>query len=341
MPGFFEEIVKRKGKETLRAAWVVDGEGAGTRALFSGTEELFMDPLFPEALVKEIRALPPERDGLAEIGESRVFLERISAGKKLVICGAGHVSLCLIRLCRTLSYGITVIEDREAYAGKAREAGAQKVLCRPFGEALDETNGDAADAFVVMTREHAHDVECLRRIMKKTFSYAGMMDSRSRAEQIRSQLLEEGYDPEKVKAIHMPIGLPIGSRTPEEIAVSVAAELISVLNAADPGEGYPPGMAEELAAGAQGVLAMIVEKSGEAPRRPGTRMLVRNDGSILGTVGGGYAEAVIVKTAQQMIREGSRESRTVRINMEKGAMYCGGEIEVFLLPQKKMNNEQL
>ena len=119
-------------------------------------------------------------------------------------------------------------------------------------------------------------------------------------------------------------------RTPEEIAVSVAAELISVLNAADPGEGFPPGMAEELAADPSGVLAMIVEKSGEAPRRPGTKMLVRTDGSFLGTVGGGYAEAEILKTARQMIAEGDRKSRTVRITMKKGTMHCGGEVAVFL-----------
>ena len=334
MPGFFREIVKRKGKETLRAAWVVDGEGAGTRALFSGTEELFMDPLFPETLVKEMRELPPERDGLQVIGKSRVFLERISGEKKLVICGAGHVSLCLIRLGAALGYGVTVIEDREEYAAKAREAGARQVECRPFGEALDGIAGDLSTAFVIMTREHAHDLECLRRILKKPFAYAGMMGSRSRAEQVRKQLTEEEYEAEKIRAVHMPIGLPIGSRTPEEIAVSVAAELISVLNAADPGEGFPPGMAEELAAGAQGVLAMIAEKSGEAPRRPGTRMLVRSDGSFLGTVGGGYAEAVILEKAREMIAEGRGGSRLVRVSMKKGTMHCGGEIEVFLLAQK-------
>ena len=334
MPGFFEEIVKRKGKEQLRAAWVIDGEGAGSKALFGPSGELFRDPLFPEIPAREIGGMPPEKDGLLTAGNSRVFLERISAGRKLVLCGAGHVSLCVIRLGVMLGYEITVIEDREEYAAKAQEAGAQQVICRPFGEALDGIAGDLSTAFVIMTREHAHDVECLRRILKKPFAYAGMMGSRSRTEQVRSQLLEEGYDPEKVQAVHMPIGLPIGSRTPEEIAVSVAAELISVLNAADPGEGYPPGMAEELAGGTQGVLAMITEKNGEAPRKPGTKMLIRKDSSFLGTVGGGYAEAVILEKARAMMAEESASSMLVRVSMKKGTMYCGGEIEVFLLAQK-------
>ena len=61
-------------------------------------------------------------------------------------------------------------------------------------------------------------------------------------------------------------------------------------------------------------------------------MLVRNDGSFLGTVGGGYAEAVILKTAREMIRGRDRESRLVRVSMKKGTMYCGGEVTVFLTP---------
>ena len=80
------------------------------------------------------------------------------------------------------------------------------------------------------------------------------------------------------------------------------------------------------------VLAMIVGKDGEAPRRPGTKMLVKADGHFTGTVGGGSAEARILKCAGDMLREGCRESRTARLTLEKGTMYCGGEITVFMLP---------
>ena len=335
MPGFFEAVAAGKGNSLL-AAWIIEGETAGNGAVFErnsqGYSLRFRDDAFPRELAEEIRELPPERAGILEWAGMRVFLEQISGGRKLVICGAGHVALSVIRLCLTLGFEITVIEDREEYAAKAREAGAHRVVCRPFGEALDGIAGDFSTSFVIMTREHAHDAECLRRILRKPSAYTGMMGSRSRTDQIRRQMLEEGFDARKTEQLHMPIGLPIGSRTPGEIAVSVAAELISVLNAAAPGEGFPEGMPEELAGRPQGILAMIVEKKGEAPRRPGTKMLVRSDGSFLGTVGGGYAEVLILRTAGQMIREACRKSRLVTVSMKKGDMHCGGEITVFLMP---------
>ena len=166
MPGFFERIAQGKQNGPMLAAWVTEGEGAGTKALFIRDDGRYVpaagDDDFPDLIAGKIAALPPEQEGILETGDSRVFLERISGGRKLVICGAGHVALALIRLCSTLAFEITVIEDREEYAAKAREAGAHRVLCSPFAETLDGIAADLSTAFVVMTREHAHDVDCLR-----------------------------------------------------------------------------------------------------------------------------------------------------------------------------------
>lgn len=330
MPEFFRIIANERSRRRLLAAWAMDGASAGARALFGWDgaryEPIYRDAAFPAALL-------PEGEGLLEYMGTRVFVEQISGGRRLVVCGAGHVALNVIRLGAMLGFGVTVIEDREAFAERAKEAGAERVICAPFAEALDAMEGGPLTAFVVMTREHVHDVECLRRILKKPWAYAGMMGSRSRSASIRRNLLDEGFDPGRVEAVRMPIGLSIGARTPEEIAVSVMAELIAVINGIDTGEGFPPGMLEALTApGAAAVLAIIVEKTGEAPRRPGTRLLVRADGSFMGTVGGGYAEAVLLKTAAGMLREGCRESRLVRVSMKKGALQCGGEIAVLLIP---------
>ena len=337
MAGFFESIISGKAGGHLMTAWITGGENAGARVLFGRDGLIYRDSRFPEEAADGLQTRAAN-DGSGELTApdgSRIFLERVSEGKRLVICGAGHVALCVIRLGVMLGYDVTVIEDREEYAAKARAAGAGLVICKAFGEGLAEIGEDPGTAYVIMTREHSHDAECLRSILRKPYAYAGMMGSRSRTEIIRRQMLEEGFDARKVEELHMPIGLPINSRTPEEIAVSVAAELISVLNARNPEEGFPPGMAEELAglekAGkAQDVLALIVEKNGEAPRRPGTKMLIRRDGSFLGTVGGGYAEAEILRTARDMIAEGNRECRLMRVSMKKGAMHCGGEITVLM-----------
>lgn len=341
MPGFFESIAALRARRPLLAAWVIDGASAGAKALFAWDgerrAEICRGAAFPAACADAILSAPRMQAGVASLAGARVFLEPLTQGRKLVVCGAGHVSVPVIKLAAMLDYDVTAIDDREAFAEKARAAGASRAICQPFQAALDGIAGDPSTAFVVMTREHAYDVDCLRLILRKPRAYAGMMGSRSRAELIRSQLLAEGFDAEAVEQVRMPIGLPIGSRTPEEIAVSVMAEVIQVMNAFDAGEGFPPGMPEELAAIESGaapgaVLAMIVEKRGEAPRRPGTKMLVRADGRFVGTVGGGTAEAAILKAAGDMLREGRRESRLVRIALEKGTMYCGGEIAVFLLP---------
>ena len=102
MPGFFERIAQGKQNGPMLAAWVTEGEGAGTKALFIRDDGRYVpaagDDDFPDLIAGKIAALPPEQEGILETGDSRVFLERISGGRKLVICGAGHVALALIRL---------------------------------------------------------------------------------------------------------------------------------------------------------------------------------------------------------------------------------------------------
>ena len=339
MPGFFEAIARETTAPRL-AAWVLEGRAVGSKALFALEDRqyalLYRDEDFPDPLLKAIRRQEPGRAGILVSEDGRVFLEPIAGRRQLVICGAGHVSLCVIRLATTLGYAVTAVEDRETYAEKARKAGAERVLCQPFVEALEQIDGDRETAFVVMTREHAHDVECLRHILKKPRAYLGAMGSHRRSLEIRRQLAEEGFHSGDIEALHMPIGLSIKARTPEEIAVSVMAELISVMNSIDAGEAYPPGLLPALmaleASHAPAVLAIIVEKRGEAPRRPGTKMLVYPDGRALGTVGGGFAEAEILRRAGEMLEAGRRQGELMRITMKKGTMHCGGEIEVLLLP---------
>ena len=147
-----------------------------------------------------------------------------------MICGAGHVSIPVIRIGRMIGCTVTVLEDRPRFADNARRAGADTVLCEPFEEGLKKIPGDTDTYFVIVTRGHRYDQMCLEKIMKKEHAYIGMMGSRARTVKVKQALLEQGADPQVLESVHTPIGLPIGGETPEEIGVSIIAEIIQEKN---------------------------------------------------------------------------------------------------------------
>lgn len=341
MTDFFEQIAACQREKEYLAAYGVEGVCAGKKALYVISEETAVLLAGPDLLQGGGRE-DLWKTGMKETSRGKLFIEKINGRRKLVICGAGHVSMPLIRIGRMLSYEITVIEDRPEYAARAVEAGADKVLCGAFEEAVRDLPGDKNTAFVVVTRGHKHDQVCLREILHKEYIYAGLMASRRRGAMMRESLLKEGFSPARAEEIHTPIGLPIHSETPEEIAVSILAEIIQIMNTREKGDGYIQGMADEILhilrnRDERAVLAMIVSKEGEAPRNPGTRILVREDGTFLGSIGGGYAEAMILRRAQEMLTEAATDESVhlLRIRMnsddpEKDGMLCGGTIEVLM-----------
>lgn len=112
---------------------------------------------------------------------------------------------------------------------------------------LRQVPDGAETYFVVVTRAHAFDVDCLKVILKKPAAYVGMMGSRGRAALVRRQLLEAGIDAERVEALYAPIGLSIGSQTAEEIALSILAQIVSIKNARPQTEGFSSALLEAMA----------------------------------------------------------------------------------------------
>ena len=165
-----------------------------------------------------------------EKGE-RIFQERISRPAKLVICGAGHVSMPIIRMGKMLGFHVTVVEDRPKFADDARRAEADQVYCEPFEDGLAKIKGDTDTWFVIVTRGHRYDTDCLRTILGKPRAYVGMMGSKRRTEIVKDQLEAEGVERDMLEAVHTPIGLKIAAETPEEIAVSIMAEIIQIKTA--------------------------------------------------------------------------------------------------------------
>ncbi len=284
-----------------------------------------------------------ERRTSAGEGSVRMFRERIGRTPKMIICGAGHVSMPIIRLGKMLGFVVTVIEDRPKFADHARAAGADQVICEPFRTGLAQIRGDSDSWFIIVTRGHRYDTECLETILKKRYAYVGMMGSRRRVAIVKDQIAAAGVSREILDGVHTPIGLKIGAETPEEIAVSILAEIIQIKNGPDRNAGSRTGgySADLLAAvfadddGRKRTLATIIARRGSAPRSVGTKMLIREDGSTVDTIGGGCVESEIIQKALIMMRTNTPDFQICTVDMtadaaEDEGMVCGGVVEVML-----------
>jgi xanthine dehydrogenase accessory factor len=172
-------------------------------------------------------ALAPVRPGL-EPATLEVAVEPFVPRPSVVILGAGHIAVALARVCALLGHALTVIDDRPEYACHERFPDADRVVVADFAAALDQLEVTPATYFVLVTRGHKLDYLCLRKIIQTHPVYIGMIGSRRRVRAALQALLREGVPADQLRRLHAPIGLDIGADSPEEIAVSVAAEMIKV-----------------------------------------------------------------------------------------------------------------
>ena len=341
--------------------WVatcLENEDIAWKVVFTADEILYREP--EDLDVDVVCALPADPyDSLIDLwrnqfnaqtltdGDQRILLESFGQRKHLVICGAGHVSLALIKMAKIVGFNVTVLEDRMVFVNMAKEAGADEVICDSFDKGLAQVVSTEDTCFVIMTRGHRFDEMCLREIFKKPGAYIGMMGSKGRAINVRHDMEREGFSAEVLEGLHAPIGMEIGAQTPAEIAVSVMSELISFLRshnrAIDDGiESVIQGAIDPTQEGVGKVMATIVSKRGATPRTVGTKMMVLGTGRIIGTIGGGCAEADVITEARAMIQEEREKgsdnvaSRIVNVDLtgaqgfDEDAMHCGGIQDVLL-----------
>ena len=332
----YEAISDSNINNEMLIATVIRGGDAGEKALITDgaiTWSNVQDGFFGK---HEAEVTAAHESGILKIEGQDVFTELLGNEKKAVIFGAGHVSLPVITLMKMLGMNVTVVEDREEFAGKARKQGADRVICKSFAEAFEEIEGDDDTFFIIITRGHRYDTDCAGGALRSRHAYVGMIGSKRHGAIVRNTLLESGLSEELVDSIHTPIGLSIGAETPEEIAVSIAAEIIEVKNRKRRNFGFSKEMLREILSEERDpeILATIVSRTGSAPRTVGTKMLVHRDGTITGTIGGGSGEAEIIDHAKRLLREGFSgiQLRTVDMMVKAGedGMVCGGGIEVLL-----------
>ncbi|WP_435645468.1 XdhC family protein [Butyricicoccus porcorum] len=263
---------------------------------------------------------------------SGVFCERISSRRELVICGGGHISKPVCALGHMLGYAVTVIDDRPEFAAQERFPEAERVLCQPFAQALAHLPADAS--YVIVTRGHKDDAACLARILQVPFAYCGMIGSKTKVASAMQRMRALGYTQQQLDTVHSPIGLKIGAHTPEEIAVSIAAELIEVNSMREVSLLSADIMQQLLYHPGRMVMVTIVRREGSAPRGAGARMLVAEDGNCYGTIGGGSVE----HAAQQRARDlfgGVPELQEYELGGGEAShlgMVCGGNVTMLFTP---------
>jgi len=171
-----------------------------------------------------------EDTGMICGGKMEFFVEPIGIQPHLYIFGAGHVALPLARLAAHTGFQITIVEDRPEYATKERFPDAKEIIICGPDEIDEKINIISSDYIAIVTRSHDIDYRALTMVLGKQFSYLGLIASKVKKKQVVRQLLEEGFKETQINRIHSPIGLDIGAKTPEEIAVSIVAELIQIKN---------------------------------------------------------------------------------------------------------------
>ncbi len=170
-------------------------------------------------------------------GAVRYFVEPLVPPDTVYVFGAGHIAERLAPLCRWLGFRTVVVDDRAEFASPERFPQADELVVAPsLDSALDGLAVDFDSSLVIVTRGHAGDQAVLRQALRQRTGYIGMIGSRRKRDAVFQQLAGEGFTPADLARVACPIGLSIGAETPEEIALSIAAQLVAA-RAARRGEG--------------------------------------------------------------------------------------------------------
>ena len=170
---------------------------------------------------------PKYDTGLVCGGTLEIFIEPVLPPAELYIFGAGHIAESVYRVARIAGFDITVVDDRESFANKDRFPEAQEVIADDFDKVTARLQISESAYIVIVTRGHHDDMGVLRWAVQTSARYIGMIGSKRKTIAIFKELQHEGLAAELFNRVHAPVGLDIGAITPEEIAVSITAELIA------------------------------------------------------------------------------------------------------------------
>jgi xanthine dehydrogenase accessory factor len=161
-------------------------------------------------------------------GQMEVFLEPILPSAALYLFGAGHTSQSMAVMGKMLGFRVVVIDPRPEYNNHDRFPEADTLVVEEYDSAFSKLNIGENSYIAIYTTGHVVDEQCLQFAVGTGAKYIGMIGSKKKAKEVKERLLQKGVSPEQLKRVYSPIGLDIGAETPEEIAISILAEVIKV-----------------------------------------------------------------------------------------------------------------
>ncbi|GAC1663197.1 MAG: XdhC/CoxI family protein [Candidatus Acidiferrum sp.] len=180
----------------------------------------------PRKMVFNLNHEASYEHGLICGGTLEVFVEPILQQPTVYLFGGGHVSRAVAKIAEAAGFAIAVVDNREAFANAERFPTAQEIYTS-YEEAFEKVSPGKASYVVIVTRGHQEDMRVLAWAVRTQARYVGMIGSKRKVLSVYKALEKEGYTPEEFERVHAPIGLEIGALSPEEIAVSIVAELIA------------------------------------------------------------------------------------------------------------------
>ena len=265
--------------------------------------------------------------------------------ERLILLGGGHIAQPLCFIAAMLGFGVTVVDDRPSFANHLRVPEAERRGRDEFIHPVPQRNIRRAAYIAVITRGHRYDADCLRTVLSGTMPrYLGLLGSRRRTIALLNLLEQEGFERKRLDAVHTPIGLEIGALSVQEIAVSIAAELVQCRRQGLDRRSKSCILTEEtfvtdivadiVENDIPKALLLVYETSGSTPVKSGAFMTVNQNFQAKGTIGGGCSENAVLRDAFQLIGTGKRRCVTVNMSNDIAAeegMVCGGQMKILLM----------
>lgn len=326
---------------------IKSNQGAAIQTVIQGNEGYISDSLSRSIItvnpIIDEKGRRSAKVTAAAEDDKLVITEPVLPQERLIILGGGHIALPLCQFAAKCGFNVCVVDDRVEFANYQRFPEAKVIICDSFERAIHDLSITPFDYVVIITRGHRSDADCLRQILPFVQpAYLGMIGSRRRVKAQLELLAEEGYDEEKLKQICTPIGLKIGAVTPDEIAISIMAEVISYRRLPEFGsedrfcndsDVELPVLKYLAENNEPKAIVTVIETKGSSPRGAGAKMAVSPLGKVTGSIGGGCSEAVVIRDAVSIIGTGRYKIEEIDMTgdvAENDGMVCGGIMKVLI-----------